>query len=185
MNLVDIVNKIPVAIAFKIVEKTGKSQYTLAQICNFTGSLPAAYLAMDSYHNGFMPGVLVGGIFMVIHSAYIGLNSTSKNLNDPNYMKKSMEKISERYGDFTRMDKEDYITKRKEIIVDSEKKFSSRLGLSTLMFSVVFAASSGLAYALPDSPEESCKICLYFAAASASLLLGSLACYFRAIPDKK
>ena len=67
MGLIDIVNKKPLKVASKLVDRIGVSKYDLAQVCNVGAGGFSALAAIDAYSNG-QSGVaaglaLLGGMF--------------------------------------------------------------------------------------------------------------------------
>lgn len=93
MGLVDILNKVPLKAASKLVEKTGVSKYSYAQVCNFTGALPAAWCAFEGYQTGSLLAGIVGGALTGFNMLFMIYNPRRKAIENPNYIENTVNEI--------------------------------------------------------------------------------------------
>ncbi|MFH0752258.1 MAG: hypothetical protein V1914_01540 [archaeon] len=96
MGLVDILNKIPLKAASKLVEKTGMSKYSYAQACNFLGVLPGVWCAAEGYNNGNTLAAIAGGLLASFNVLYSFYNPERKACESSGYIEKKVEELHKR-----------------------------------------------------------------------------------------
>ncbi len=173
MVLTDILNKG----ATELVEKTGVSKYTYAQLCNFLATAPAAWCVMDGYQNGSTASMFAGSAFALYNMTYILYNQIRRASESPGYVERTVKEQNKAGRNVTRQDIESKLANAELF----EDKMQSS-GLFQVLTGIGFATIVGLVYhyAGEELGENLSQLVANVGALSLSSLLGGMSNFFRA-----
>jgi len=186
MGLTDILNKLPMKVVSEVVKETGKSRYSLAQVCNSAAAMPSIIVAIDANHNNDTSGVFVGGGWALLNILFTFYNQSRKQHENPSFIDKRVEELTERYPIVNkahlRKDLENRLLKQ-----DQAEIITKKSGLYYNIFGIVMAVAAYRAYGtLVEHPNEQLSNYAFYATLlSPSMMLTGVAHYFRAVRPKQ
>src|SRR3989338_3540304 len=142
MVLTDLLNKLPMKVASEIAKETGKSKYSLAQVCNSVAAVPGIFVAMDAYHNNEMSAVLAGSGAALLNISYTFYNQKRKLQEDPSFIEKEIEEIAKKDACVNRPHLRSELEGRLFALDNAEQ----RLKVSGLYYSIIGVALATLSY---------------------------------------
>lgn len=171
MGLVDKINSVPLGLASKVVKKTGKSKYSLAQACSFAAACPAIYATIDSYNNHNY-AYLFGGMFcftQFMRTLYLGKRA---QMDDP----KTLE-------DMTRMLDAGMVSRFKEnknLLDAADSKASKSAFIWTLEGVLLGSLAIFDSLYFTEIPGDIKENLFYFSLFGPPIVLHGISEYFRA-----
>ncbi len=188
MSLVDKINKYPISLASKIVDRSGMSKYTWAQVCNFASTAPSIMLAAEAHSNGDSLAFVIGTANVVMQGLTVYHNSQRKEQEVPGYVDKTTAELSGKSS----LPKSEIKSRLETMISRNEQfeKISAKGGLVNTLNGVLLAVLAGITGYIgsrlpPETTETLSNYTFYIALLSPAILFSGLSAYFRAVPKKK